>query len=803
MGVPSTHRSRRTAWQRAFTLALLASTALPSQAFSQAPGTLAAPKLAGEWAVEQKGRERWIPGQRQPRFTPFVTTHDWILVDSIRDAGTDRRLWLTLNRTAYGRDSALIVLDRAGHVAHLEFGRAPYRGRLSLFGDDSARWADLQRRAPRGNVRLGETRLWDLVPSTPPPEAILGARWTDTIARVAVEAPFHQAMRGTRTSHVIGERTFGGHQLLIVRDSATVTYEEQYPERERTLSGAQVSRIASGTITGVHLWDPALRLSRQSDDTTLLVGEAVLQYPDGRSFRTPARFERTLHRDLLDPSAYAARIAELNDFRSRTRGGMVRLPDEPLTIRLFRGDTTARDSLLSAWQRTTDPDSAESTFRLLEQWGARNRATRTLIDSVRLAAGDTAYLYRLLENRAYPHHPVDTTDVRAMLPFMADPGLPWRFDLSRDVLYENLVQSLTTWPPASGAGGVACTPAACRLLADQWSSGTEPRLRDVGLVARLVTDPARWTDTVLALDGPAHPLLHEAALLARGVGATWLASSHLPMPAAGSDWRAWLEWMDGRDPRAIATEKELAASTHTKADTLPHARFEQSHVTAIRFFQARTGRAIVAELRRGYDGATSDSARLVLGVMLQKLGALQLGEPELFALLRSGDATSFVLARETLPGAFARSATRTDSAAWMPLLEHVISAIVDTTPLWPRLDKGDSAIAGAVARLVMPRGRIALDTLGIPPRIRAEWGSRVPIMPSIAWTAQDPRESGVFYSIDPISTWGRFARVSLMATARVPRRADERPQAYGSSATYWLMNVDGQWKILFEIHGMT
>ena len=798
-------RRLRPAKPAALTLALLATAALPAESHAQAPVTLPRPTLSAEWAVEQQVRERWLHGRQQPRFTPFIDSRQWVIVDSIRDAASARRFYLTLTRSADGRDSALIVLDRAGRVARLDVGRAASsrRGRLP---EDSVRWEDMRRRAPGGGgVTLGASRLWDLVPTLPATSPHVGVTWRDTIAREAVDGPFRQAMRGTRVSRIVGERAVAGHRLWIVRDSAAVTYEEQYPELERTLSGVRVDRTVSGVLVGVHLYDPALRLSRQRDDTTRLAGQATLHYPDRRSFRTPARYERTRHWELLDAPAYAARLTALRAASSRAVGGMVRVPDDDVEKRLVRGDTGARDSLLAAWQRATDPDSAALIFQMLELWDGRSAGSRARMEQVRLAAGDTSYLYALLANRASRRHPFDTTDVRAMLPFMQDPGLAWSFDLSREELQESLVQSLTTRPPAAppSPGAAACSPAACRMLAAQWRSAREPRLRDVGLVALVSMDPARWADTVLALDGPQHPLLHPAALLARGVGATWPAASHAPMPPAGSDWHAWLEWMDGRDPRYVAIKAQTSLPDRIRRDTLPQLRFEASHVTAIRFYQARTGREVVAELQRGYDGATSDSARLVFGAMLQGLGALQLTEPQIADGFRSHEPARVDLARRSLLEGFEKSATPTSSDVAAPLLERVVAAIVDSAPLWPSAAADRRAVPGGPAAFHLPRGPVFLDTLRLPPRIRAEWASRVKLMPPDAWIAREARQPGVFYTLGSVTTWGHFARVDVAASGRLARKPDESPQAYAGGATYYLMNVDGAWVAVAELWWIT
>ena len=92
-----------------------------------------------------------------------------------------------------------------------------------------------------------------------------------------------------------------------------------------------------------------------------------------------------------------------------------------------------------------------------------------------------------------------------------------------------------------------------------------------------------------------------------------------------------------------------------------------------------------------------------------------------------------------------------------------------------------------------PRGVFFVDTLGIHPRIRIEWESRVTFLPRAAWSERDVRAPGVFYTIAPITTWGQFARVQVTTSERFPREPDEAPRGFASGVTYWLMKVEGQW----------
>lgn len=74
--------------------------------------------------------------------------------------------------------------------------------------------------------------------------------------------------------------------------------------------------------------------------------------------------------------------------------------------------------------------------------------------------------------------------------------------------------------------------------------------------------------------------------------------------------------MDGVDERHRPARRGDCGASTPGAPPEWRVRFEESHATAIRFYQARTGRDVIGELRRGFAQAESDSARLVYGTML-------------------------------------------------------------------------------------------------------------------------------------------------------------------------------------------
>jgi hypothetical protein len=742
---------------------------------AQQPRSRTDPPLRAEWAMEVQSSARWMHGAQQPRVTPFTTNRLWLLVDSVRRTPAGRRIDVTLGESRFGSGAAVIIADRDGHIQRLTAGVAPF-GRLGT---------------ANGGVSLPETRFWDLVP-TFPQTARAGAHWTDTIARLATSGALRQSLRGVRVSTIVGDTIVDGRSMWLVHDSAAVQYEERYPETEPALDTAvTITRSAAGIIRGSHVFDPETGLFRHRDDTTALAGQAVLRYPDGRSFRTPARYERTRTWDLRNAADYGARMATLRMSVQNGQGGMVMVPLNSVQQRLADGDVATRDSVEGAWRRTTDPNEAAHLFSLLRNWSARDERSSARLDQLRAGAGDSVFIYDRLVNRAYPPRtPLDTTDIRAMLRFLNNPGAAWALNVSGDELYSSLVQSLTMWPRAVLSRSdtiAACTPAACALLGAQRRSAREPYLRDVALVALMSIAPEKWSDTVLALDGPRHPLLHSAALLAKGVGAIWPAASMLPMPIVDADWRAWLEWMDGRNPAYPGTAH-------------PTVRFEESHITAIRFYSVRTHRDIVAELRHSYDTAASDSAKLVFGTMLQGLGESEMTEAEVATNLSSGVRARVTLARQTLLSRFAGSAALLDTATAAPLIERLLAAVIDSAPLWRRgvPDLEPAASQGTRPVSPAPIRRVVLNGLDLPTALQQKWATRVAIMSSAEWSRLDPRAGAVFYSVTPVRVWGRFARVEIRASGRLDRSANQVPSASAGATVYYLMNVNGAWVIVAQ-----
>jgi hypothetical protein len=605
-------------------------------------------QVSRRYVLEQATRARWMNGGQRAEFTPFAQAASTLDLDvPAIGAGASERTIRVDFRPGIG-DSASLTSRPDGSIVRQSVWLRPLPPSARLTRADSARMARFRLREG-GSLQLPAARLWDVVPRVHPRRFARGERWTDTIALETEYDGARQALTGLRTSVLVGDTTVDGRQLWIVHDSANVRYTDHELEEELTLDTlVSIDRTASGVIRGQYLFDRGLGLFASRVDTTSLIGDAVLRYPDGRSFHTPTRYERTRQWTLFEPAAYAARQAEKRAETQRVMGGMVRAPASETERRLSSGDAVLRDSLIDAWIREVDPDRKLEIYRELVLWAPGRQQVRDSLDARRVAAGDTAFYLELLGRRAYPaQRPIDRETAQEMIRVMRDPAIPFSFGVSRDVLYGNLTQTFVTWPPALDADTTRrrCLPDACRLLEEQWRVAREPRLRDVGLTVLATTDPARWADTVLSRVAADPGILTPVAQLMNGVGATWPAAAKLSLPGPDADWRAWLAWTSATSP-----EYRLIAAPMSRG-MQPELRFEESHVTAIRFYQQRTGRDVVGEIRRSLAAATDDSARLVYGAILTGLGDVPTVD-QVAARFRSGSAAQIALATRQLYGLF-------------------------------------------------------------------------------------------------------------------------------------------------------
>jgi hypothetical protein len=689
--------------------------------------------------------------------------------------------------------------------------RAQPRRSSPLETDKQAAWFErtlLFRSVDERELNLPASRVWDLVPAFHPPRLATGARWTDSVSFAAESLGNRQRWTGTRTSWLLRDTTVRGVRLWIVRDSAALRYEELALIDERTF-GTLVSRtrIGTATIQGRFLYDPGVGLAHVRDDTLQFIGSASLTYPDGASFTTAARDERTRHAVLYDSADYDVRRQALRAERQRAMsGGVVIVANNDIDQRLSKGDTVVRDSLLRAWRRATTPNEREALYQRLTFWNRRDTAFVHQLAEQRIADGDTVFLLRQLATRPYTARwelgPVDTAHMRQLITVMSDPGLLFAFQVDDDPFYEDLTQALTTTPPAATRDTASwpCTPAACRLLAAEWPKAAEPRLRQVALVAHVVLDPRRWADTLVtyASHHATAPLLQAALFLARGVGATWPAASKAPIPAATADWRAWRDWMNGTDTgyaRRLAGDSSLPARFKQNEPAL---RFEQSHGVAIRFAEARTGRDIVAELRRQLATAATDSARVLYEYMLNELGAYQPTAEAVAALLTSGSSARRDLGRREVAALFRDDTPRADSVTTDSLQDALIATALQLGRRWRVLDSappGGQRFANPPMREA-PSEKTFLLADSLSPALRAKWASRVRIMTLADWNKRGEREGGTLFTLTSVRRVGPFARLGVESAGRIPRNPNQAPWLYYASTTYYLMQLNGEWFVV-------
>lgn len=647
------------------------------------------------------------------------------------------------------------------------------------FRFSATRTARLRLRDQAGEASLLEARLWGLVPVVRQTRLQRGARWTDTLDFVAEQDGFRQALRGVRVSVVLGDTVMGGHRLWVIGDSAQVHYEERVLDEERTLDTVVVvDRTAEGTVRGRHVYDGALGLFVVRHDTTAVIGEAVLRYPDGRSFRTPARYEAFGSWTMRDSASQRRRADEIRLAEESGRTGMLVLPVNDLQRILDRGDPGVRDSLMDAWERTSDPDDFDHLYALLASWGEADLQRR--VTDRRIAMGDTALLLEILEKEGMGYgRQLDPEETRVLLSVLEDPGILLAFGVDRDPLYESIVYGVTYHPPAGTRDTLEwpCTPDACRLLGEQWHRATEPRLRGVGLAVLAATDPSRWIDTLLAHAKPASQLLQSI----RGVAAlTW--------PDVGADWREW---------RGHAFYDSCVRPANCRARVA--ISFERQ--AFLRLHQARGTRDFASEIATRFRVEPSDSARLVFGIV--RLAFEQELNPESVAVrLRSPSPTLRSLARGELEHLFNQRLLAPDSASVTEILDQYLAATYTASPRWQSLDaltSGRGPEMGPDPQATEPGAYFLAEDL--PPVLRRKWAGRAPLISRTEWEARPDREQRSIQHVTVDGRVGPFVRVSEVRSARLARRPDESPHGYASGSSFILLKMGGAWVVVGSFSG--
>jgi hypothetical protein len=468
---------------------------------------------------------------------------------------------------------------------------------------------------------------------------------------------------------------------------------------------------------------------------------------------------------------------------------MVMLPRNDLHMRLGAGDAALLDSLVSAWRDSSDPNHRADLVQLLRFWGRMGTTGWADFLRLRLMEGDTSAVLKELAIQPFSSRgSIDVDALRMVLPFVADPGLPFAFGLDPDPFSENVREALLYRPPAvtPDTAQWACTPDACALLARQWEEAGQPRLRELGLIARLVLGPARWSDTLVALAAADSSFLWPAVQLVRGVGATWPAASKAPLPEPGADWRAWREWMNGQDPAYVSP---------TGSPPPQGPRWERSHETALRFYAARTGRDVIGELRRAFASASSDTARLVFGTMLLGLREHRPVAAEVAERILRGSREDFSLAVQEMFHLYSR-ATAPDSATRVLLTDQLLSAVLS----------GESPWRPAALFVRPPDFKPILHTNAqrpaflvadsLPAEVRARWADRIQLISAAELRSRSDHLAGLYFVPGLIRRVGPFASVHIEYDERQARAPGEAPIGYAGGLTAYLIETPEGWLLV-------
>jgi hypothetical protein len=729
-------------------VALVLSLALGARAMAQqgvgraapTPGARASgravPSLAG-YLIEREVRERWVYGGQSPDKVFFYRSQHGFGLDSAVDAGPRQRTFF-LRREGGGWPLAprRLVVDGHGR-AQVDAEVVPDPSPDPLRPEEDARLERMALYAEHreaGRLSLPQTHLWDVVPGFHPASLRPGERWSDPVAARAAFGDFRQEIDGRRVSVLLGDTVVDSRRLWLVRESAMVRYRERAPVEAYTPDAlALLEREASGTIRGRYLYDPELRLATVREDTTALVGTARLRLPDGRAYRTPARFERRRHTAIRDPAWVEARR------RAPSGWGDVR-PRTEVERRLSAGDTLVRDSLLARWRVSLEYDEQARIARELLSWG------RPISE---------------LAPRPAPG-PMDALRMRQLLADLADPGAAFAAGRMLSSAYEDLRSGLLSNPPAGLPDTAAwpCTPEACRLLASEWERRRSPRLRTLGLIAHLTLDPARWADTVLAQAAIGRAGLDAAVRLVRGASETAPEGLRVRVPPPGADWRAWRDWSRWRAPGSSLTDAEAQPGWGRDAPR-------------IRVFGTVSDRDIVSELRTALRQAATDSARWTYELVLMGWGEYVPDTATVQAHLASTSRVLYGLGRQEFSQLLER-APAADSATAAELLDRALGVMAGTTTPWPRLRGPDVPERAwqAIRPLARPGVPLFIADDSLPASVRAAWRARATVLPAAEWRRRFDRQAGLLLMTYRVARAGPFASVRVIYSVRAPRPDD-------------------------------
>jgi len=226
-------------------------------------------------------------------------------------------------------------------------------------------------------------------------------------------------------------------------------------------------------------------------------------------------------------------------------------------------------------------------------------------------------------------------------------------------------------------------------------------------------------------------------------------------------------------------------------------RFEESHVTAIRFHQVRTGRDVLGEIRTRFGATTEDSARMVFGTMLAGLGDTPNVE-QLAAQFRSGSPPQIALAQRSLYTVFRGRPARADAATTASILDRLVASNVEGGEPWPSLmpPPSNPPPPRIPPRAGAPAERLYMLADSVPPALRERWRDRVTFISAAEWAAMPVRQAGTLLTLSDVQRVGPFVRVSVYSSGRLARQPDETPRLFYGSTTYYLLARGDGWVVV-------
>ena len=567
------------------------------------------------------------------------------------------------------------------------------------------------------------------------------------------------------------DTTLNGATHTIVRDSAVVTIglRSEDTDYARHTRPVRDQRLA-GTLVGTRIVDARGDFSVVVSDTATLRGTVGLTAPGITVPHAPLHVTRVGRGVLARDSAYAALLKRPP--RPYEDGNMVQL-SQPQGVRLPPMDSAGRRAVLRALAR---PLPAAERMRLSSRLGEGLSPDSLEREMLRLAliAGDSVWAVERVNNALqYRAHGASLSDYALLRSFIADPARAFHAGVSRNGLFETLSTALLNSPPALSRDSVdaACMPSACRAMAAEYRTAPDTLLRLLGAIARMTMEPARWSDTVIAA-ASREPALRSAALLARGVGATWPSSPKDPIPLPDAPWQAWLRWLANQPTR-----------------------FDRSHLVAIAFTERRTGVRYAPAFRQAWRAATNDTARLVYGTMLLGLGERLRNADELVVASLSASPQTRAEAKKEIRVMFGDGGVPADSATATEVGGRLIRILVGTEKRWAYTDSASLRPGWGDVKAVEPASVPKyLVASSLPANATASArGSAFRVMPP-GWRLA-PGQSGQTIHIGEVRRVGPFVRIDASVSTLIGRSSGRSSgNSYGWTLT--LVQRGTEWIIV-------